>query len=60
MILKKVKAIAKRIGIDPRRVRIGELITGVHHAEGNDCFGSAFPLLFRVRSVELERQAGRR
>jgi len=61
MILQKIKAIAKRRWIDYGRMGIGELMTGIQRAEGNnDCFGSAFPLLFRVRAVELERQAGRR
>ena len=61
MILQRIKAIAKRREIDPGRIGMGELKTGIQRAERNTDFpGSAFPLLFHVRAMELQRRGGRR
>ena len=41
MKLQEVKAIAKQRGVDPGRMRKGELIKAIQRAEGNnDCFGT--------------------
>ena len=42
MKLQEVKAIAKRKGVDPARMKKDELIKAIQRAEGNnDCFGTA-------------------
>ncbi len=61
MILNQVKAIAKRRGVNTGRIGKDALTLSIQHAEDNsDCLGTAFPLLLRVRAMELERQCGRR
>ena len=45
MKLQEVKAIAKRRGIDPGRMRKDELIKTLQRDEGNnDCFGAALSI----------------